>query len=299
MSVRAIAACLLAGIVALVAVPAASAHPAPFAVAKGVKVKTSGVTTLTVRCPHEATALAGAVVSSSAGVTAGDSEPTLSDRWVFRFTSFGGAPNPRARAQVRCLRLKPGAGVRHWKVGNFTGARTVRVAALSTRTVRVRCLGAYVATGYGVAQSAGGTEEPLPSGSVQVAAAIPSEASFLFRLENTGGDAQRVTPRVRCLGRTSSAKRNGTTVVQRFAVTRSRFADPVSSGGRRVLRHGCPRGTYSVGTGLSLSVKDDIFMTGAHPVGQQGSRWSFNHPAGKRQRVRTFLTCLSLRTNFR
>jgi hypothetical protein len=292
-------ACALAGLAVLAAAPAALAHPAPFAVTKTVKVATSGVTTLTVRCPHEATALAGAVVSTSTGVTAGDSQPTESDRWVFRFTALAGSSKPRATAQVRCLRLDPEAGVRHWKVGNFTGSRTVKVAALSSRKVRVRCQSGYLATGYGIAQSAGGPGQALPSGDVRVASAVPARASFTFRLENTGGDTQTVDARVRCLARQASAKRSGQTVMQTFAVDRAGFSDTVSSGGTRRLGHRCPGGHYSLAAGLSLSANDDIFLTNAHPAGRRAGTWIFNHPAGQRQPVRTFLTCLSLQTSFR
>lgn len=299
LSARTPVACALAGLVALAVASAAVAHPAPFSVTKTAKVGTSGVTSLTVRCPDEATALAGAVVSTSSGVTPGNSEPTLSDRWVFRFTALVGSAKPRATAQVRCLRLNPGPGVRRWKVGNFTGSRTVKVAALSTRTVRVRCVSGYLATGYGIAQSAGGNEQPLPSGDVRVASAVPSRSSFTFRLENTGGDTQQVTARVRCLGRTSSGKRGGATVMQRFVIERAGFADRVSSGGSRRLSHRCPRGHYSLTAGLRLSASDDIFLTRAHPAGPRAGTWRFNHPAGGRQLVRTYLSCLSLRTEFR
>jgi hypothetical protein len=299
LTARTTLACALAGLTVLAAAPAALAHPAPFAVTKGVKVSTSGATTLTVRCPHEATALAGAVVSTSSGVTAGDSEPARSDRWVFRFTALAGSANPRARAQVRCLRLKPGPGVRHWSVGNVTGSRDVKVPALSSRKVTVRCVPGYLATGYGIAQSAGGPEQGLPSGSIRVASAVPHRSSFTFRLENTGADQQRVTARIRCLGRTASAKRNGATVVQRFAVDRAGFSQAVSSGGVRHVAHRCPRGHYALAAGLSLSAKDDIFLTNARPSGGRGGRWSFNHPAGKPQQVSTYLTCLSLATSFR
>ena len=237
-------------------------------------------------------------MSRSTGVTVRDSLPTDSWRWVFRFTALAGEPSPRARAAVRCLRLDPAAGTRHWKVSNFTGTRTVRLAPLASREVRVRCLSGYIATGYGISRAAAGAPAPLPSGDVRVAAAIPARRSFLFRLENPGGDRVRVTANVRCLSRMASAKRNGTTVMQRFTIARPEFSDRVATGERRVVRHRCPAGHMSLATGLSLSVRDDIFMTGSHATGPRGGRWFFNHPAGKPQRVRTWLTCLSLRTGF-
>jgi hypothetical protein len=296
---RVIVACALAALIALAVAPAALARPAPFSVTKAVKVKTSGVTTLTVACPRAATALAGAIRDTSTGVSARELQPTGADRWTFRFTALKGVPSPNAAAQVRCLRLKPKAGVRHWKVTNTTGSRTVRVGALSTRRVEVRCASGYVATGYGVAQSAGGPEKPFPAGEIRLASAVPSRSGFTFRLENTGGDPQRVTAQVRCLGRKATAKHGGGTVTQTFVVNRPRFTDQVRSGGRRLLHHRCPLGYYGLATGVSLSERDDIFLTGSHPNGPRGGLWRFNHPSGKPQRVRTYLTCLSLRTEFR
>ena len=291
---------LVAGVLGALLLPAmALANPAPFTVTKGVSVKASGVTNLTVDCPRDATALAGAVVSRSTGVTVRDSLPTDSWRWVFRFTGLAGATNARARAAVRCLRLDPAAGTRRWKLSNFTGTRTVRLPPLASREVRVRCLSAYIATGYGISRAGAGAPRPLPPGDALVAAAIPARRSFLLRLENPGGDTVRVTANVRCLSRTASAKRNGTTVTQRFAVARPGFSDRVATGERRVVRHRCPAGHTSLATGLSLPVRDDIFMTGSHAAGPRGGRWFFNHPAGGPQRVRTWLTCLSLRTGFK
>jgi hypothetical protein len=285
------------GLSALLLPALAVANPAPFAVSRGVTVKPGG-TTLRVDCPRGSTALAGAVVSRSTGVTAHDSLPTDSPRWIFRFSSLAGAPKPRARASVRCLRLKPRPGVRHWKVSNFTGSRTVRIRPLSTRRVRVRCLSGYLATGYGISRSGADPVGPLPSGDVRVAAAIPAASHFTFRLENAGGDTARATASVRCLSKMASAKRNGTTVVQRFAVARRAFSNRVPAGERRVVRHRCPAEHYSLAAGLSLRSADDIFSTGAHASRRRGARWSFNHPAGAPQRVRTYITCLSLRTGF-
>jgi len=296
---RVLACGALAAALALALPALASANPAPFSITKGVKVSTTDPTTLVIDCPRGATALAGAVVSTSTGVTPRDSMPTDSPRWVFRFTALAGSPNPRARASVRCLRLDPAPGVRRWKLGNFTGTRTVRVGALATRRVRVRCLSGYVATGYGISRTGTGPVGPLPSGDIRVAAAIPSPSGFTFRLENPGGAMVRVTARVRCLSRMASATRNGATVTQRFETRRPRFSDLVKSGGSRVVRHRCPSGHYSLAGGLSLTAADDIFSTGAHASGRRGGSWSFDHPAGKAQRVRTYLTCLSLRTGFR
>lgn len=289
---------LLVGSLGALLVPAAAlANPAPFSVSRGVAVKPAG-TTLRIDCPRGSTALAGAVTSRSSSVTVHDSRPADSPRWVFRFSSLAGAPKPRARAAVRCLRLKPRPGVRHWRVGNFTGSRTVRIRPLSTRRVRVRCLSGYLATGYGISRSGADPVGPLPSGDVRVAAAVPAPRHFTFRLENPGGDMVRATASVRCLSRMASAKRDGATVVQRFAVARRRFSNRVRSGARRVVRHRCPRAHYSLAAGLSLRSADDIFSTGAHAAGRRGARWSFNHPAGGAQRVGTYVTCLSLRTGF-
>jgi hypothetical protein len=289
---------LVAGALGALLLPAlAVANPAPFSVGRSVAVKPGG-TTLRVDCPRGSTALAGAVVSRSTGVMAHDSLPTDSPRWVFRFSSLAGAAKPRARAAVRCLRLKPPPGVRKWKVGNFTGSRTVRIRPLSTRRVRVRCLSGYTATGYGISRSGADPVGPLPSGDLRVAAAIPALSHFTFRLENPGGDTVRATASVRCLSKMASAKRSGATVVQRFAVARRAFSNRVRAGARRVVRHRCPAGHYSLAAGLSLRAADDIFSTGAYARRRRGATWSFNHPSGGPQRVRTYITCLSLKTGF-
>jgi hypothetical protein len=289
---------LVAGVLGALLVPAvAAANPAPFSLSRGVAVQPSG-TTLRIDCPRGSTALAGAVTSRSTGVTVHDSFPTESERWVFRFSSLVGAADARARAAVRCLRLKPRRGTRHWKLSNTTGSRTVRIRPLATRRVRVRCLGGYLATGYGISRTGADPVGPLPSGDVRVAAAVPALRHFTFRLENPGGDTVRATASVRCLSRMANAKRNGATVVQRFAVARRAFSNRVRTGARRVVRHRCPSGHYSLAAGLSLRSADDIFSTAAHAAGARGGSWSFNHPAGGPQRVGTYLTCMSLRTGF-
>ena len=296
---RSLAGCALAALIALAVAPGALARPAPFAVTKVARVKTDGVTTLTVACPKSATALAGAVRETSTGVSARELQPTGADRWTFRFTAVKGVPSPHAAAQVRCLRLKPQPGVRHWKVTNLTASSTVRVGARSARRLDVRCFPGYFATGYGVAQTAGSPEGPFPAGEIRLAGAVPSRSGFVFRLENTGRQAQTVTAHVRCLSRKATATKGDTRVTQSFEVKRARFTDQVRSGGRRLVRHSCPRGYYGLATGVSLSHGDDIFLTGAHPNGSRGGLWRFNHPAGEPQPVRTYLTCLNLRTEFR
>jgi hypothetical protein len=296
---RTLVGCGLAALITLAVAPGALARPAPLAVTKAVRVKTDGVTTLTVACPRSATALAGAVRETSTGVSARELQPTGADRWTFRFTAVKGVSSPHAAAQVRCLRLKPRPGVRHWKVTNLTASSTVRVGARSARRLDVRCFPGYFATGYGVAQAAGGPEKPFPAGQIRLAGAVPSRSSFAFRVENTGAEAQRVTAQVRCLARKATARRGDTPVTQNFVVGRARFTDEVRSGGRRLVRHSCPRGYFGLATGLSLSQRDDIFLTGAHPNGTRSGLWRFNHPAGKPQPVQTYLTCLSLRTEFR
>jgi hypothetical protein len=295
---RIIAGCTLGGVIALAMAPAALARPVPFAVTKAAKVKSSGVTTLTVACPRSATALAGAVRETSTGVSARELRPTGADRWTFRFTARQGVPSPHAAAQVRCLRLRPKPGVRHWKVTNLTASSTVRVGGRSTRRVQVRCLSGYLATGYGVAQSAGGPEQAVPAGEIRLAGAVPSRSGFTFSLENAGAEPQRVTTEVRCLARKATARKGDSPVTQSFVVNRARFTDQVRSGGRRLVRHSCPRGSYGLATGVSLSQRDDISLTRTYPNGSRGGLWLFDHRSGKPQSVRTYLTCLNLRTEF-
>jgi hypothetical protein len=289
----------LVGLGVLAAAPGVSARPEPLSVQKSVRVNASGVTSLTLSCPQGATALAGAVTSTSTGVTARDSVPRDAGRWTFRFTALSGAPSPRASTVLRCVRISRAAGVRNWRVTSFTGRRTVRVRALASRGVRVRCMRGFISTGYGVDRSAPEPVGPLPSGDVQLSAAVPTGVGYLFRLENTGGEPTRVTLRIRCLGRIATGLRGGARVRQTFVVDRAGFVDRVSSGGRRTLRHRCPAGHFSLANGLALDPRDDIFLTGAHPAAVRSGSWSFNHPSGASQPVRTYLSCLDLSTGFR
>jgi hypothetical protein len=289
----------LVGLGLLAAAPGAAARPEPLSVEKSVRVSASGVTALTLRCPQGATALAGAVTSTSTGVNARDSVPRDAGRWTFRFTALSGARSPRARAELRCIRISRAAGVRSWRITSFTGRRTVRVQALATRGVRVRCMRGFISTGYGLDRSAPEPVGPLPSGDVQLSAAVPTGNGYLFRLENTGGDPTRVTLRIRCLGRVATGRRGGANVRQEFEVDRAGFVDRVSSGGRRTLRHRCPAGRFSLAAGFSLDARDDIFLTGAHPAAMRSGTWSFNHPSGAGETVRTYLSCLNLSTGFR
>ena len=295
---RTVAGCILGGAIALAVAPGALARPVPVAVTKATKVKASGATTVTVACPRSATALAGAVRETSNGVSARELRPAGAGRWTFRFTARKGVRSPRAAAQVRCLRLRPKPGVRHWKVTNLTASSTVRVRARSTRRVQVSCFSGYVATGYGVAQSAGPGQR-LPADVIRLAGAVPSHGGFTFSLENTGRNPQRVTAYVRCLARRATARKGGRRVTQSFIVNRVRFTNEVGSRGSRVVRHSCPRGYYALTTGVSLSQRDDILLTNTHPNGPRGGLWLFSHFSGKPQPVRTYLTCLNLRTEFR
>src|ERR671914_1735115 len=98
-------------LVALTAVLAlsgsAQARPAPSSVDRTIDVGPDGAT-LTLACPKGAVALAGAVAAISPEVTTRASVPRSITEWRF---SFAGGPG-RARAVVRCVRVRPSSNFR-------------------------------------------------------------------------------------------------------------------------------------------------------------------------------------------
>ena len=290
-------------LVALAVLPAAaSATPLPSSVSKNVKVRSSGTTSVTVRCASsQSVALAGAVVSAGSGAVPRDSLPQGGRGWTFRFTTLGGssAASRRARVIVRCLRLRIDNGMQDVRLRVFTGLSKVGVEALSTRRVRVPCADGFVPTGYSMDRAFRSEGGPLPAADLRLASAVRSSASWVFRIENQGGSDTRAALRVRCVGRTATARRGSRALRQGLRLSTASFSDRVGVGNSETVTHSCPEGTASLGTGHSLSANDDIFVRLAHPLASRSGRWTFDHQAGGGQTARTYLTCLSLRTAFR
>lgn len=285
--VRFLGACALSG--ALLASPAAaSATPDPLTVSKQVTVSASGVTAVTLTCPGKSFAASGYVTRLSAGALSRASIPTDVRRWRFEFSSAGGTEG--ARVGLRCLRLKLAPGLHRVRTKAFSGRTTVPVPASSSTTARSSCPSGYLPTGYGIDRSA------APR-SLQLASAVPSSRSWSFRVKNSGASEQSATLRVRCIGARATATRSGRTVSQRFSIARPAFSDTVS--GRGALAHRCGPGSTSLAAGHVVSARDDIEMNLHFAAGARSGGWEVQNRSGRDQRVRTYLTCLSLRTRFR
>jgi hypothetical protein len=279
----------LAGAI-LIALPASAlATPSPTTLSKSVSVGASGVTSATLRCPHQGLALSGYVTSASGGVFARDSIPGDIHRWSFNFTSSGGSG--QARVGLRCLRLKLPKGVKQVQTKIFTTTPEIHPRAGSSAKFRASCRKGYLPVGYGIDRSkAGAAAESLP-----ISGAVPRSRSWDFRVKNTGSARQAVTLHLRCLGARAKSS-SGRKVSERFKLTQ--VADSVKTG-TGALSLTCSPGYYALATGYLLRPSDDIFAVRSFPTHSRGGRFSFRNPSGGKERVRTYMSCLSLRTSFR
>jgi hypothetical protein len=284
-------ACLAFGCAILVALPAAAtATPVPSTVSKRVSVSAGSVTTLTLRCPGKGIALSGYVSALSGGAFARDSLPGDLHHWSFRFTANGGSGH--ARAGVRCLRLKLPTGLKNVGTKVFTTKTVLHPGAGSSAVARSSCDKGFVPTGYGIDRSAAGDSAPQ----LLLSSAVPDSRSWGFRVKNTGAATQPVTIHLRCLGARATGKRGGKSLTEHFKLRRVKDSAKVGSGS---LTLKCPRAYYALAAGHALPAADDIFVTSSAPSSARGGRFTFRNPSGGKVRVRTYLSCLSLRTSFR
>jgi hypothetical protein len=233
--------------------------------------------------------MSGYVTSLSSGAASLDSIPVDIRRWRFQFSSSGGTKS--ARVGLRCLRLKlPAGGLQKVRSKVFTSRIVVQPAAHSSVTARESCAAGYVPTGYGLGRSA------APR-ALQLASAVPRPRGWTFRVENTGASAQPATLRLRCISARVTGTRSGHTLSQRFSIARKAFSDTVS--GNRSLTHRCGGGSLSLAAGHVVPVGDDSVMRLNFASGNRSGRWDVRNPSGAGAKVRTYLTCLSLRTRFR
>jgi hypothetical protein len=281
---------MAAAVVALAAVLAlpglAQARPAPSSVGRTIDVGPDGAT-LTLACPGGAVALAGAVSAISPEVTTRASVPRGITEWRF---SFAGGPG-RARAVVRCVRVRPSANFRTSLIR--VASRTFGGTVTPDRSLRatLRCPAGYTPTGYGFEQG--------DSGTATVTAARPGSRAWSFVLENEGSGDTRPTLHTRCLSRSATATRPGASASQPLIVRVAGWRDRVRGASRRRITHRCPAGHFSAGAGHSLPAGDDIVATRAFAFRSRPGRWLFTNPGGRAVTARSYLTCLSLRTDFR
>lgn len=272
--------------VALALAGPAQARPAASSVDRTVDVGPDG-TALTLRCPTAALAMAGAVVATSPEVTTRASTPAGGNAWSFR---FAGGPG-RARAVLRCVRVRPSGGYRTTQVRVAGRAFNAAVPANGSRRAMLRCPAGYTATGYGLEQASSGT--------AIVTRARPGPRAWGFVLENEGSDDTRATLHIRCLVRVAVARGPAGRARHPLVVRVASWRDRVPGAGRRRVTHSCPTGHFSVAAGHSLQARDDVVATREFTFRRRPGRWLFVNARGGAAAAHSFLTCLSLRTGFR
>jgi hypothetical protein len=194
--------------------------------------------------------------------------------WTFRLTAAAGARRRAVSAVLRCVRLALPAGVSSARLVTRTRRPpSIAVPAGSSAPLEVDCARGFAATGYGLDRGAGSD--------LAIAAAVPSDRGWRFRVENSGG----------------SSARGGASTQMTFGLAQRRFSNAIGAGGAGTYSHSCGRSQFSVATGSEVDAADSIEIRGSNPVGSRGGRWAFAR-ARTGDRVKSFLVCLSRRTQF-
>jgi hypothetical protein len=283
---------VIASLFLLGAVPAAAEAAAPVTstVQKTVTVRAGGVTSVALRCPAAAVTLNGSAVPLGSGALARDSQPVgdTPGRWVFRFVASGDSGSRRARAVLRCVRLRLPSGVSGARL-NVMSADTgfESVAAGTSRLFTLACDPGFVPTGWGVERRGAGARR------LRVTRAAPTANGWVLQFENASSAAAGGRFHIRCLERRQTA-----TTGQRhtFRTRRARFSE---AGRRRAAKHSCRRSEFSVSTGFSVAPARDIRLVSAQPLGTRGARWRFDNEPARNKPVKTYLVCLDRTTGFR
>jgi hypothetical protein len=174
----------------------------------------------------------------------------------------------------------------------LSGRQEFVVAAGSTKTVSASCPRGYIATGYGLDRSHAGAA----AHQLVLERAAPGSRGWEFRVRSAASAGRPIGIQLRCMSARATGDRSGRPIAERFSIKRLGFSNTTGSGS---VSHGCGRATYALAAGFSLPSGDDIRVSAAYPSGSRGGRWSFVNPTGSDESVRTYLTCLSLRTRFR
>lgn len=254
----------------------------PVSVWKSIDVPAGETRSLTLRCPAHSTALNA---STRAPLASTDSIPSNDARhWTFRFTA---SSSPRtAGAVLRCVRLRLPHRVKRVTLVVGTQIEPVfEIPAGNTQQIAIKCNKGQVPTGWGL-------ERRTPDNGLVIAGAVPRRRGWLFTLENTGPVGAAGTLYARCLERKQRA-----TSGQRhtFSTRVASFTHQIDGGG--TTSGSCNSREYSLATGVSLPVDDDISLTSTAVVGARGARWSFAQPSGSTA-VKTSLICLARTTGF-
>jgi hypothetical protein len=275
--------------IALLAFPASALAAdvvVPSSVARSTAVPSGGSKTLTLRCPAEAVALNAAITNHDPGVTVRRSIPGRgAGGWSFRLTGASGGGG--VQAVLRCVRLELPAGLGGTRLEVSTRRQPVVVPAGGRTTVRLRCGGAWVGTGYGF--------DPGTRGDARLASVVPRAHGWDFTLQNDAAAAGTARVRARCLRQTVTSSRGARL---RFGVARRVFSDLVGArpGSAGTFTHRCGNSEFSLATGYAVDA-DGAELRLTHPEGRRAGRFRFRG-APSDDVVTTFLVCLSRTSSF-
>jgi hypothetical protein len=251
----------------------------PISVSATTNVPAGETRALFLKCPARAVALNAAATSA---LDATDSVPRPTARgWTLNFTA--GATARTASGVLRCVRFDLPFAVTGVTLAVETQIEPVpEVAPNSTQKLSLKCSHGFVATGWGLDRTGDGN-------GLSIAAAVPTKNGWSFTVENSGDTAAGGTLYTRCFERKQHAESG-----QRHSFA-TRIAKSSVSG--ESATRSCRSSEFSVSTGVSLPVSDDIFLTGTGPVGRHDGQWHFAKASGAGA-VKTSLVCLSTTTRF-
>jgi hypothetical protein len=232
------------------------------------------------KCPARAVALNAGVPS---GLTSIDSVPRFTARgWDLSFAAGSNAID--TRAVLRCVRMQLPQGVDGVSLAVETRIEPVDDLPPGLSEQRtLRCSTGFTPTGWGLDRTVDGN-------GLSIASAIPTKKAWRFVVENTGDANAAGTLYGRCLEKKQFAETG-----QRHSFA-TRVATSKASGGSAT--RSCRSSEFSVATGFSLPITDDIFLTGTGPFGRRDGEWHFAKASGAGP-VKTSLVCLSTTTSFR
>jgi hypothetical protein len=251
----------------------------PISVSATTNVPAGQTRAVFLKCPARAVALNAAATSA---LDATDSVPRPTARgWTLTFTA--GATSRTGSGVLRCVRLDLPQSVSGVTLAVETQIEPVpEVPAGETQKLNIRCSHGFVPTGWGLDRTGG-------DNGLSIAVATPTKHAWSFTVENTGDTGAAGTLYTRCLER----KQRASTGQHHAFATRVAKSSITGDSATR----SCRSNEYSVATGVSLPIKDDIFLTGTGPVGRHDGQWHFAKASGAGA-VKTSLVCLSTTTHF-
>jgi hypothetical protein len=272
---------VVAAALTVIALPAAASAKLiqPISVSASTNVPAGQSRGLFLKCPARAVALNAAATSA---LDATDSVPRPTARgWKLTFTA--GAQGRSASGILRCVRFDLPQGVDGVTLAVETQIEPVfEIPPGTSQKLNIKCSHGFAPTGWGLDRTGG-------DNGLAIAAAVPNSHGWGFTVENTGDAGAAGTLYTRCLEREQHAETG-----QRHSFA-TRIATSKVSGASAT--RSCRTSEFSVSTGVSLPVSDDIFLTGTGPVGVHDGQWHFAKASGAGA-VKTSLVCLSTTTQF-